>query len=1014
MRFLLSLVLFFTSIMTSGDDSSKGREYLIQKLEKYHKTLPKNHFSKKAITLRLAHMLSLRAEDNMAQKWSKGCKPCFKKGSKDARRSITLYQKLDSHMKRRQPSLYTRSLFERSYLYRLLGDKEQAIAYLKKVISLKSEPKLVTRAYFNLGEIYFNSHQYQSALNYFNLVLKTKSQWSFRASYKKIWSLYNLSNYKIVIRNLESFLKSDFYRSKTQSALNQELKDKIQTELILFYSRAHLTKQSLDFLYNFKKEDSKKNTLSERNQRLFELGVSLSRIGRVVESNQVWKMYLSKEHAPLKQLKALVYVVDNNSVYGQDGFFKRSESSLNKMFNLAVKLGSCKESICKVIQKRFEQYLLSNNDLGSKKLRRLFFTKYNSIYPNQFNMLFYEARLAKHFKQYKKAQDLFQKSVAVFSIDSKLSKKDQENLRRDKEKASVLQIEMAEASKDRKRRDSAYAFYLQHGSNSDLLFKVRYQKTYLAYENKNYKRSATEFKDMALRDDIKTKKSQALKLKAAHLALTSLSFTRNDQSIKDWSRVFAQAFPKNNKEFIKMSNTAVFNVVKNIVSKKTFSIYPVIPSSDQSFIKAWETLHQLDLKQATKKEKVYFYMNRLLLAKELLKTQEVKESIEQLRFYKLDKKDQKLVLESQFWLAETKFDFKNMLKFAKKLKPKDNSKEHLLYLAYVSELAGENNLHLYQRIIKKYPRSEEAFSLAVRIVELQSQKQKPSSLNKYGEQLIRKPEVFSYLILKADQGRLNESFISSFLKDKSMKRSELAQFIKRKQFIKSFKKENKPLQNFSIPKKVSQRGLTKAIKRYKFLLQDLEKRANQAIELQDWTSQIVAFSVVRNELVRFYESVLNLPLPKNLTDREREQYIKLLKEQIASYKSRAEQLDVKLVELWSNDYLKDYHAAYSKGAVFRKPIQWEIEQLKGIASQNKKKELSLIVSSQKPLKSPLHKVSKEQVKQAYAELKSKPFDGSVIKSLIKLEAKRDNEVMVFYLENRLKKIDEVKGKGMQL
>ena len=1013
MRFLLGSILFFASVVTFGNDSSKGRDYLIQKLERYHKTLPENHFSKKAITLRLAHILSLRAEDNMAQKWSKGCKPCFKKGSKDAQRSIALYRKLDSHMKKRQPSLHALSLFERAYLYRLLGNKEQSVVYLKKVISLKSNPKLVIRAYFNLGEIYFNSQRYQSALSYFDLVLKTKNQWSFRASYKKIWSLYILSNYKSAIRNLESFLKSDFYQSKTQNAFNQELKDKIQTELIILYSKAHLTKQSLNFLYNFKKEDSTKNTLAEKNQRLFELGVSLSRIGRSVESNQVWKMYLSKESSYLKQLEALVYIVDNDSSYGQEGFFKRSEGSLNKIFDLIVKIGSCQESICKVVQRRLEQYLLSNSDRGSKKLRMLFFAKYNSVYPSQFNMLFYEARLAKDFKQYQKAQDLFQKSVTVFSIDSKLPKKDKDNLRRDKEKASALQIEMAEASKDRKRREKSYTFYLQHGSDLDLLFKARYQRVYLIYENKNYKQSAAEFKSLALRDDIKTQKSQALKLKAAHLALTSLSFTRNDQSIKEWSRVFAQAFPKNNKEFIKMNNTAVFNVVKNIVSKKTFSSYPVIPSSNQSFIKAWNTLHQLDLKQTTKKEKVYFYMNKLLLAKELLKTQEVKKSIDQLRFYKLDKKDQKLVLESQLWLAETQFDFKNMLKFAKKLKPKDDSKKHLIYLAYVSELAGENNLSLYQRIIEKYPRSKEAFSLAVRIVELKSQKQKPSSLNKYKEQLIRKPKVFSYLILKADQGRLNESFISSFLKDETMKFSELAQFVKRKQFIESFKKENKPLQNFSIPKKVSQKNLTKAIKRYKFLLQDLEKRADQAIQLQDWTSQVVAFSMVRNELIRFYESVLNLPLPKNLTDQEREQYIKLLKEQIASYKLRAEQLDTKLAELWSNDYLKDYHATYSKGAVFRKPIQWEVEQLQGIAPQRKKKKLNLIVS-QKLLKSPLRKVSKEQVKRAYTELKSKPFDDSAIKSLIKLEAQRNNEVMVFYLENRLKKIGEMKGKGMQL
>ena len=1004
--FLLSFVILISSF-TFGNKSEVGRDYLIKKLERYRKTLPSKHPSKGAIILRLAHMLSLRAEHSISKKWSANCKTCFKEGVKDARYSLALYKQLERHMKANHFKLYVLSLFERAYLNRLIGDKERAISYLKKIISYKPQNELLVRAHFNLGEIYFKSYKYQPALNQFNFVLnKGDSKWAFQSAYRKIWSLYNLSRYKKSIQMLESFLASNLYKSQSLDS-HDGLKNKIQNELVTFYSRAPLSQQSIDFLYQFKKSHPAQNTIKAKNKRLFDLGVALNRIGRVSQSNQIWKLYLTKEIIPLKRLEAYVYILDNHSFYGQFDFFKRAQTSLQETFNLIVRIRPCYKGICKVVKGRMRQYLLKNQDVKNKSLRKGFFAKYNSIYKKEFNMIFYEARLAKDLKQYKQAQDLFQKSVLSFKIDSNLSRKDKDNLERDKEKAGILQMEMAEFSKDTIRQNNAYDFYLRYGTNIDLLFQAKYQKSYLTYKNKDYVKSARLFKELALDKKVYAQKSESLKIKAAHLALTSLSFIGNDKLMMKWSYVFSQSFSKNKGEFLKMRNTAIFNIVKNLVSNKTLSNYPIARSSNRGVIKAWDTLLKVNFKRLTQKEKVNFYVNKLLLAKELFNLKEVKGTINKLSSLKLGKSDRRLVLESQLWLAETEFDFKKMLKFIKRLNPKDRSKEHLIYLGHLAELAGGNYAPIYAKFIKKYPDSEEAFSLAVRMVNLaSSRKQKISLLKKYQNQFVKKPEVFSYFILKVDSGKLNRKFIGSFLNKKSMQSSNLAQFMRRRQFIHSFKKQNVALEKFSIPSKISQRGLTRSLKKYKTLLQDLESRANQAITLQDWTSQIVAFSVVKRELNRFYNSILNLPVSKNLTAEEIAKYTELLKNQIAPYKLRANTLDKKLTELWRHDYTKAYSEVYTRDPVFQKPIRWEIKQLQEFTPERKKRALRAIVS-QKSVKSSAPHVPKDSINYAFSKVKLNPFNRSAIKKLLKLESNRKNEAMIFYLETRLKKINAI-------
>ena len=1015
-------ILFSVSALGSSKnlDDKNLRDYLVKKLEQLHKDNPKSESSHKAIALRLAHILSLRAEDQIAKRWSENCRSCMKQGKKDAYRSLKLYGNLNKHLKSHHPVLYNETLFGRSYLHQLLGEKRQAVNHLKEAIKLSDKPRIVARAYFHWGEINYESHEYDKALRAFNHVLNFKQNnlWEYRAYYKKIWALYRLSKYNEAISFLENFLQSSFYTEGANSKKNKELKLKLQEEMVSLYSKSSLTDQQISFLYNFTKDDSVLNTASEKNRRLFDLAISLNRIGRAQESNKVWRLYLTKNIPSLKQMEAHLYIMDNQFILSESSFFENVIEDVRKILSLREKLSSCSEKICQIAKDRIKKILVrekfSNKAVKVKEKLLKLYTYYNKIYPNEFDMLFHSAKLAKNANNYLLSQTLFEQAVQSFKLPSGLNKKEKADLLKDKEKALVLQLEVAELSKDKKRRMQAYEFYSQYGSNSKILFKTEYQKNYLLYEEKQYKKVAHRFKDFALQKISSSLKSdkeiQSLRLKSAHLSLSSLNFLKeNDFLMGEWSGLFKKAFLKSKEEFVRIHHTALFNQVRNLLKDKDFSTYPMGVSSDTRLEKAWDILNRVILSEVkNEKEKMEYYMNKLLLAKELFKLNEVKSTSERLlSLSSLTKENRQTVLIWKLWLSEVEFDFKEAFRIFKKLYTSKKSKENLLRLTNLAELADENPFPFYEEFIHAYPQSKESFPLAVRLIEKSSNKKKV--LSKYSYLFSKKPDDLTYFVIKTDGGQWNEDYIQSFAKLKFMDRSQLNQFLSRKRFVEKFNKVFHQVHSYALPKEASQRKLIQAIKKYNHLIEQLEQEAKKAIELQDWTSQVVAFSKMSKELDRFYESVLSYAPPKNLTSEEQVQYKALLEKKMNPYKERSKEIKIKLSKLWLQDFILPYEAVYTKNSAFKKFLDWEINQVKQVAPENVVKELDRITSKEndsKVLKTKFANFSKEEVTKIYSQVKKNPFDKRLLSHLLNLEKKRGNKTLSYYIENRLKKLEE--------
>ncbi|MCZ0932894.1 MAG: hypothetical protein OXJ52_07070, partial [Oligoflexia bacterium] len=538
--------------------------------------------------------------------------------------------------------------------------------------------------------------------------------------------------------------------------------------------------------------------------------------------------------------------------------------------------------------------------------------------------------------------------------------------------------------------------------------------------NKEFKKASELFDKLALSG---TEKSiQALRLKSAHLSLSALAQMGNqEEKLARQAGVFMERFPKKRKEFVGIYNSAVLNTIKKLVSNKDFSHRPIQVDTDKDILKAWEFLQLFSVKDADKKAISNYYFNKLLLAKELLKFKQMDQSLKVLLVDKgLSAEDRKVALTWKLWLAELRFDFKEVLRLVKILNPSNQSEEHLLRLIRLSELAGVDSIPYYKAFIKKFPNSQFSLAVLASLVEKSSSdKEKKEFLQKYSDLYKKNKNKLTYLILKVDKGRLDSNFIGFFTKLSFMKNTFLYSFEQRRKTIEAFEKTLQKTSVYSLPFKISSARLNFKLKKWTQAVNELRQTASDMLNTQDWTARVFIISHWKKELERFYNSVMNLPAPKALTAEERKEYKTLLANQLQVYDEQIKQLDKELKILWSQGFLSAYQVGLKQDSVFYPPLKWELEQLAESAEEKQKEQIQILLSSLthklKGQKAQKKTIQTEQgaVNSLYEVLQKNPFDKKSLTELLDLEKKRENKALSFYLADRIEELEQ-KRKGDRL
>ena len=1048
---------------------SAPKVYLIEKLDYLNQILPEDYLGKTALNLRLAHVLSLSAEEAFTKSKEKKCQICLKKAKGYAKRSLAVYKELDPILlKNNHAVLYTEALFQQAYLERLLGNTKQSLLHLEKMTQenrIEIPLSLLVRAWYNIGEIQFELYSYDKALQAFNKFLKYFDQktcfhssvahlpiiadfvpeaatasnaikgiqknlsqqiknlcvemsfWTLKASYYRIWSLFNLSFYEQALTRLLHLMSSDLYISSSLDKEEQNLIQKLEKEILTLYSYAPLTNQNLEFLYNFSKKELSENTLVKRQERLFILANRLQKIGRLKESNQVWEVYLSKTNSPVQQLTAYFFILSNDLTLDYRNRLNEIGSKVEKLLDLQKTVSLQKNSIPDKklinlkIKEFFQQIAKKTNDLNLKQKKYLLglHQNYNELNPENTDVMLLSALLAEDLKKYELAGVSLQTIVLNYKDAANSS---QLGL---KEKFCVKQMEMAELSQNKINRLKAYEFYIQHGSSAVLKYKAKYQTAYLYYLDKDFKRSQALFLKLTVNEFSPDNPSlRELYLKSAHLYLSSLKEEGDrEKDLITYAGLFKERFSKNKREFINIYNLGILNYVEKLVGKKDFSRRPFAASQDPSVLKAWGFLISFDVKSADKKQLEAYYLNRLLLAKELLMFEDMDKSLKFLLSNVISETSREVALTWRIWLAELSFDFKEVLTALKLLKPKDQSEEYLLRLARVAEFAGENPVFYYQNFIDKFPESSFAHFALVSLIKLAEEEKKKEFLKKYAFVFNDKLEDLLYWILKIDNGEMDTDFMSFFIQNNLMREdSFLTVFLRRKESLDSFQRGLSLIESFSLPKKLSPAQTDKKVKKYMALLSQLEKKAVLLLKTKDWTIQTFIAAGWSRELKRFYNSILSLPLLEGLTQEEQKEYKKLLVKRMKAYLGQADQLEKELKILISPDFLADYKKAL-ENPVFHPYLSWELSQLYQVLKGENQRQVQALITSiegRSVVKRINVKALENEMQILYQKLRFNPFDLDSLNKMLRLEKKRNNTAKVSYLADRIEKIKIEKAK----
>ncbi|MBC6415371.1 MAG: hypothetical protein GDA46_03155 [Bdellovibrionales bacterium] len=1052
---------------TKGLSSSKqvfekipSEKDLVEKLENLNQSLPKSYPGKNALTLRLAHILSRLAEENFKKAEEQGCHVCFKSAQKYAKRALEFYKKLDSVLQKSNLNrLHAEAVFQKAWLERILGNTNSSLFQFKRF--LKKNKNFASnfwalKAWYNIGELQFESYNYDEALQAFQFVLKDskkdicfkqspsslenvkkkslflnknlsplertfcstqKISILFRASYYEIWSLFNLGFQDQALNKMLSLMSSDLYTHLTLDKESQNLKNKLETEMLTIYSYASLTDQNLKFFYNFSKRDSLQNTLVKRKQRLLLLANRLKQIGRFKQSYQVWKAYLFHTNSFLDHLLAYSSMLDIDLILNYKNKLNVVGLKIEKILNLLSKLSKDekssinKQAINFKIKKFFYQMDKSRDTFNLKQREYLLrlYQSYGIQNPKETDVKLLTVFLLEDLKKYKEAGNLLQKVISI-------SEEGKEVLTAElKEKFCVKQINLAQLSKDKKSKLKAYQFYIQYGQNNSLKAQLKYKLAYLYYVNKDFKNSQKAFLELALeKKESQNSSLKEISLKSAHLFLSSLKEQGNrEEDLIAFSSLFKDKFSKNKKEFIKIYNLGILNYIEKLLQGKDFSRRPFKVSQNSQILKAWNLLNSFDVKSANQKELEIYYLNRLLLGKELLMLEEVNQSVKFL-LASSNKTNKEIALTWQMWLSELRFDFKQVLASLKRLNFKQESEKHLLRLAHLSELAEQNPIFHYQNFLNKFPKSSFAKETLLSLLELSERDKKKDFLKQYAFVFKENLQELLYWILEIDQGEMDEDFMSFFIENKFMtEESFLGILLKRKEIISSFQKEIFLVQSHFLSKDLSEIQLNKKIKKYMTALNQLEEKATPFLQTQDWLIQVFVMSHLNKELKRFYDSVLNLPLSKELTPEERDQYKKILLEQMKVYLDKSNQLEKRLHILLSPDVLVEYQKSL-ENPVFDLYLKWEFHKLLSVLKGKHQKQvqnfIKVIENRQKEDLNLSVKNLKYKIEKIHEKLKLNPFDRVQLNLLLELEKQRKNRVKVSYLRERIKKLNQKQEK----
>lgn len=972
----VTLSVLLGSFTLAAPINTETQDLVIERLDKIISGMEQKDSSWLASNQRLADVYAERARNRFMQEIEANCKGC--KGSdSDRRKALAIYDKIFPSIKIKDQG---RVLFQRAYLYELAGENQKSIDLFQKILKTKKghySEDVIKKARISLADLQFQKGQYKESLKNYQEALSTATEQKGFILYRIAWCQFNTNQLAEAISGLEKLAnQSQILRKETREGfiVDSGFRNDVLRDLATFYTRRPITNKEIDTY-------QKSIPAEDRKEMLLFFGSEASRVGQKQAAASIYRLYLdSKDLSKEEKLEARIQLAQLNHEKGQ------SEESLQD-FALAAKdfnSASCsKDKDCAELRKQMKKYVTDLHRLkksGPDESVLKAYDIYIQTFPEDVEMAILGAQVADGLGQQQKASSLYL-MAARSSSDKKLQ-----------ESALLGGISSAEKSKNLQSQSVAYKNYLQVFPKGSKSYEVRYQLAQIELERKQWTEASQQFKSLALDES----GPFDLRKKSADLSLDALTHVQADEKIEQLAFEYSEIFKQDRAEFLRIYRQALNAQIIKVTNNTK--------ATESEFKKILKKSEAADLSLASDREKILYYKNNAVLAEKIQSQASLQKAYDGLlSVVTLSATDREQTLAAYVGLYEKALDFKSAYWTALKMKfSKLSRAEKEIKLGTLADLAGLSAERHYRTALSAGLKGPVALSLRQRLVFLSSRPVR--ELQKQLPELSKSPALFGETILLVYVKNQSSQELKKIMSSKLARNLEAVRFINKQFFYPQQEAFDLKVTNHRLDTQ-SDRAFQKSIqKRIKYLKQ-ADVSMNTAIQIKDYTAQIMALSTIENENRRFSEELMSSPVPAGLTAVEKSRYLGLLKQQSAPFVKKSELAKVKKEQLFSlrNTWQSLASDLQKSRAEIQPYLSREVRILARLATQSgMKSEL------EKALKS--SQLSEGDLKDARDSVRSNPNDIEEIEKLKILETKVGHPLMASYLEQRLDRIH--KGKSL--
>lgn len=978
--FALSVLFVSSTVFAADSFDNSTRELLIKKFKKVLINLPPKDGAREGVLLRLADLHSEKARQLSMKEIEQGCSNDCGAGFSDREAALRYYKQA---MKTLSPNKTGRVLSQMGHLYELNGQQNEAKKLYSAVVKGAGSVLSKAEALFSLAEMSFKKRDFVTAKSRYENVLKAEAfPRKGYATYRLAWSNYNLGMHANGIELLTKMLKTPELLSRNAVSgvisVDLQFKAEVAKDLATFYS--HMPNSGLkqaEMVYELSPQNEKMSNL-----RYF--AFELERLGNKRSSLEAFRLLLSLQSNPIDRIESQVRISQMElELKNKDKSFEAYTMALD----LWVDNGGCNDERCKELRSRLRKYVLDWNHQEKKQPSMKLYTayeKYLTVFRDDFKMQMWAVEVARKNQLWDKAYSRIELAYQIPVVKRLEKKPTQEDL-------LLLLVEIAELSKDKNRHQTALSNYLQKTIVKSKYYSVKYQYAYLLYKNNDYAGALRIFKEIIQNPSTASKD---LKNKSADLVLDIYAIQKDDKALEEWSAKFAHILPEKNGEFSRIQRTSVFNQLAKLgVAQASAS---------------WELLKKIDLRTSKKEEQIKFYKNKIILAKELKKWTELRQSAKVLlQIQGITTSDKEMALSQIAWVSEMQLDFSTAFETTRKMQLKVlKPSEKALKLAILADLSGKKAETYYGQFLKaKDAGPTEKLAIAMNLIESNSYKEK--IIKRYEKYFNNHKNELSKVYLESFAKSPSKAYAKRIEKKKSLIGTQVHAYAWKYNFLNNYSKLNKKVSDHKISSK-TQRRLVRSIKRRDQLLNKMELSVTKAIASKDWLAQLYSINALAVQEQRFYDDIIGLPVPAGLTPEEESQYLQLLSQQAAPHLTKANDLRAKVAEFIANkeafeSYAKDLKLVSSS---LHAMIKLELGYLNGILNTPESKAQLTALLNIEPTK-PSQLVALSDLEAARSKVRSNPLNTEYVSQLMEVEKNAGNMKMVSYLKNRLE--NENKG-----